>query len=67
MGFQVRACSPDGNVSYIPELGAHAGTAVEELHTFIMSPPGTCTPVPITHPTQLYEYFLAYQAASPRA
>ena len=56
--------SADGNVSYIPELGAHAGTAVEELHTFIVSPPGTRPPVPITHPTQLYEYFLAYQAAS---
>jgi type I phosphodiesterase/nucleotide pyrophosphatase len=60
-------CSTDGNVSFIPELGAHAGPAAEELHTFIVSPPRTSLPVPITHPTQLYEYFIAYQAASPRA
>jgi hypothetical protein len=53
--------SPDGNVSYIPELGAHAGPAAEELHTFIISPRDTRLPAPITHPTQLYEYFLAYQ------
>ena len=49
--------SPDGNVSYIPELGAHAGPAAEELQTFIVLPPRTRLPVPITHPTQLYEYF----------
>jgi hypothetical protein len=55
--------SLDGNVSYIPELGAHAGPAAEELHTFIVSPPQTRPPVPITHPTQLYEFFLAYQGA----
>jgi hypothetical protein len=56
--------SPDGNVSYIVELGAHAGPAAEELHTFIVSPPGTGTPLPITHPVQLYEHFLAYQGAA---
>lgn len=60
-------CSTDGNVSFIPELGAHAGPAAEELHTFIVSPPRTRLPDPITHPTQLYEYFLGYQPASPSA
>jgi Type I phosphodiesterase / nucleotide pyrophosphatase len=52
--------SPDGNVSYIRELGAHAGPAPEELHTFIVSPPGANLPSPITHPIQLYEHFLGY-------
>jgi hypothetical protein len=52
--------SPDGNVSYIRELGAHAGPAPEELHTFILSPPGANLPSPITHPIQLYEHFLGY-------
>jgi hypothetical protein len=56
--------SPDGNVSYIWELGGHAGTAPEELHTFIISPPGTTTPSPLTHPIQLYPYFLTYQGDS---
>src|SRR5262249_38632629 len=36
--------SPDGNVSYIPELGAHAGPSADELHTFILSPPGIGLP-----------------------
>jgi hypothetical protein len=53
--------SPDGNVSYIPEFGAHAGPAAEELYTFIISPPGARPPSPVTHPVQLYPHFLAYQ------
>lgn len=57
--------SPDGNVSYIPELGGHAGPAAEELHTFIVSPPGAGTPSPITHPIQLYPHFLDYQVGGP--
>ncbi|HMH52031.1 MAG TPA: alkaline phosphatase family protein [Candidatus Acidoferrum sp.] len=56
----------DGNVSYIPELGAHAGPAAEELHTFIIAPPAARLPSPITHPIQLYEYFVEYQGTSPR-
>ena len=59
--------SPDGNVSYIRELGAHAGPAVEELHTFIVSPPHASVPSPITHPIQLYDHFLKYQRVSARA
>jgi type I phosphodiesterase/nucleotide pyrophosphatase len=57
--------SPDGNVSYIPERGAHAGTAAEELHTFIFSPRDVQLPSPITHPIQLYDHFLAYQMGGP--
>jgi hypothetical protein len=59
--------SPDGNVSYIPELGAHAGPAAEEIHTFIVAPAEAPLPVPITHPIQLYETFLSYQGASAAA
>ncbi|OLC16130.1 MAG: hypothetical protein AUH29_05870 [Candidatus Rokubacteria bacterium 13_1_40CM_69_27] len=53
--------SPDGNVSYVPEIGAHAGPSPDELYTFIMCPPGADPPSPITHPTQLYTHFIAYQ------
>jgi len=53
--------APGGDVSFIDELGAHAGPSEEELHTFILSPPRTRTPEPITHPIQLYEHFLGYQ------
>ena len=50
----------EGNVSYIPELGAHAGPSPDELHTLIVAPAGVTIPA-ITHPTQLYELFIAYQ------
>jgi hypothetical protein len=53
--------TPDGNVSYIPEAGAHAGPWPEELHCFIVSPAGVTLPAPLTHPTQLYPHFLQYQ------
>jgi hypothetical protein len=52
--------APDGSVSYIPEIGAHAGPSADELHTFIMTPPGVSLPASITHPVQLYEYFINY-------
>ncbi len=55
--------TPDGNVSYIPEAGAHAGPWPEELHCFIVSPAGVTLPVPLTHPTQLYPHFIQYQEA----
>jgi Type I phosphodiesterase / nucleotide pyrophosphatase len=57
--------SPDGNVSYIRELGAHAGPAADELHTFIVAPPHAGLPSAITHPLQLYPHFLAYQTGGP--
>jgi hypothetical protein len=57
--------SPDGNVSYIRELGAHAGPSPEEMQTFIVSPPGATLPSPIAHPIQLYEHFVQYQREGP--
>jgi hypothetical protein len=56
--------APDGNVSFIPEIGAHAGPSPEELHTFIVAPAGAPLPSPIVHPLQLYDVFVQYQ---PRA
>jgi hypothetical protein len=52
--------APEGNVSYIPEVGAHAGPSPDELHTFIVAPSAVTVPA-ITHPIQLYDLFLAYQ------
>lgn len=52
--------APEGTVSYIPEVGAHAGPSADELHTFIVSPPGTVVPADITHPVQLYSHFMTY-------
>jgi hypothetical protein len=53
--------SPDGNISYVPETGAHAGPSPAELQTFIVCPPGADLRSPISHPTQLYTHFIAYQ------
>jgi hypothetical protein len=56
--------APEGNVSYVPEVGAHAGPSADELHTFVVAPLGACLPSPITHPIQLYPHFAAYLGAS---
>ena len=56
--------APEGHVSFIPELGAHAGPSPEELHTFIMRPAKVILPSPISHPIQLYEHFIRYQEPS---
>src|SRR5581483_3276137 len=53
--------SADGNVSYVAEVGAHAGPAPEEMHTFIVAPAGAPLPASITHPVQLYDVFIRYQ------
>jgi hypothetical protein len=53
--------SPDGNVSYLREVGAHAGPSPEEIGTFIVVPPGVSVPLPITRPRELYPHFIAYQ------
>ncbi|HLC40452.1 MAG TPA: alkaline phosphatase family protein [Methylomirabilota bacterium] len=53
--------APEGDISFISEWGAHAGPSPDELHTFIISPPGVTLPSPITHPIQLYQHFLTYQ------
>jgi hypothetical protein len=51
--------SPDGNVSYVDEVGAHAGPTVEELHTFVVHPARVELPAPLVHPSQLYDHFIA--------
>ena len=55
--------APEGNVSYIPEVGAHAGPSPDELHTFIVAPSHVTVPA-ITHPLELYDLFSAYQETS---
>lgn len=53
--------SPEGNVSYVDEVGAHAGASPDEMDCFVVYPPGLALPGPITHPAQLYPHFVAYQ------
>jgi hypothetical protein len=53
--------SPDGDVSFIREHGAHAGPGASEMHTFIVGPTKVTLPSPISHPVQLYEHFIRYQ------
>lgn len=55
--------APGGDVSFIPEVGAHAGPSPDEMQTFIIYPRAAAVPSPITHPTQLYPYFIRYQEA----
>jgi hypothetical protein len=53
--------APEGNVSYIPERGAHAGPSADELHTFLIHSPGVPVPAPIQHPLELYDLLIQYQ------
>jgi hypothetical protein len=53
-----------GHVSFIPELGTHAGPSPEEMHTFIVWPAKVTLPSPINHPVQLYDHFIRYQELS---
>jgi len=55
-----------GHVSYIAESGAHAGPSPEELHTFVVAPPGVRLPEPLNHPVQLYPHFVQYLEPSSR-
>jgi hypothetical protein len=59
--------APEGHVSYIDEVGAHAGPSHEELHTFLVAPVDRRVPARIDHPIQLYEMFIRYQAPAPEA
>ncbi len=54
--------APQGNVSFVAEVGSHAGPSMEELHTFLIHPAEVKVPKPITHPVQLYPHFARYQA-----
>jgi hypothetical protein len=53
--------APEGHVSFIPEVGAHAGPSPEELHTFLVHPAAVDVPSPIQHPLQLYDHFIGYR------
>ena len=57
--------TPEGHVSYIDEVGAHAGPSREELHTFLVAPKDSRLPARIDHPAQLYEMFIQYQTPEP--
>lgn len=59
--------SPDGNVSYVSENGAHAGPGADEIHTFIVAPSSARLPAAIEHPTELYDHFMAYHRVERRA
>jgi hypothetical protein len=48
----------EGHVSFIAEMGAHAGPSPEELHTFIIHAANITLPAPIVHPVQLYDHFI---------
>jgi hypothetical protein len=52
--------SPDGDVSFIREHGAHAGPGASEMQTFIIRPAMVTLPSPISHPVQLYDHFIRY-------
>jgi hypothetical protein len=56
--------APRGHVSFIPEMGAHAGPSPEELHTFIVRPAKVTLPAPLSLPVQLYDHFIRYQERS---
>jgi hypothetical protein len=57
----------EGNVSFIPEIGAHAGPTADEMQTFIVHPPGVRPPTPLDHPIQLYDVFIRYQRGDTEA
>jgi hypothetical protein len=53
--------APGGDVSYLHEMGAHAGPSPEELQVFVLHPPKVrLPPAPLTRPSQLYAHFMAY-------
>jgi hypothetical protein len=53
-----------GHVSFIPEMGTHAGPSTNEMQTFIVRPAKVTLPSPINHPVQLYDHFIRYQESS---
>ena len=59
--------APEGHVSYIDEVGCHAGASPEELRTFVLARSDASLPREIDHPIQLYDVFVRYQLAVPPA
>jgi hypothetical protein len=53
--------APQGNVSFVAEVGAHAGPSTDEMQTFMIHSRAVTVPTPITHPVQLYPHFARYQ------
>jgi hypothetical protein len=51
--------TPEGNVSYVAEHGAHAGISEDEMETFVVAPGGSALPGRIRHPLELYPHLLA--------
>jgi hypothetical protein len=49
------------DVSFIREHGMHAGPSASEMNTFIIGPQAARPPRGVTHPAQLYDYFMRYQ------
>jgi Type I phosphodiesterase / nucleotide pyrophosphatase len=55
--------APEGHVSYIDEVGGHAGPSPDELHTFLLAPAAAELPGSIEHPRQLYDMLARYGMA----
>jgi hypothetical protein len=53
-----------GTVSFICERGAHAGPSADEMQTFIIGPSRLRLPRGVTHPSQLYDYFMSLRLIS---
>jgi len=51
----------EGDVSFVGEVGAHAGPSESELHTFVVAPRGSGLRSPVRHPLELYPHFARYQ------
>jgi hypothetical protein len=56
--------APNGHVSFIAEVGAHAGPTADEMQTFVVAPPHARLPEPLTHPLDLYPSFARYHEAA---
>ncbi|HEU5195730.1 MAG TPA: alkaline phosphatase family protein [Methylomirabilota bacterium] len=56
--------APGGHVSFIAEIGAHAGPTENEMQTFVVAPPHVALPEAVTHPLELYPQFARYQEAA---
>ena len=56
--------APAGHVSFIAEIGAHAGPTADEMQTFVVTPPHVALREPVTHPLELYPQFVRYQEAA---
>jgi hypothetical protein len=59
--------APEGHVSYIDEVGAHAGPSPDERNTFVVARPEAGLPPRIDDPTRLYQTFVRYRSALPAA